>query len=123
MSNGPSRKRSNNRNQGGNSQANGAQQNGQPSRNKSRKNRSKAKRVDPLEFWGDPTILPVMDTVETATPDPLAVPRSLGKAPVHGSPTERYFALIYTRSSALAAALGHIVAGAEEIEVEQPIRE
>ena len=125
--NAPAKKAAQNRsaqqNKNGQQNGDGGQNGKGPSRNKNRKNRGKNKRVDPAEFWGDPTALPDLTTIDTSTPDPLAIPRSLGKAPVPGSPTERYFALIYTRSSAMAAALGSIVAGAEEIAVEQPIRE
>ena len=87
------------------------------------KSRSKAKKVDPVALWGDTASLPSLaDGEDVTTPDPLAIVRSLGKAPIPGSPAERYFALVYMRASGLATALGSIARGTDAPS-DAPVRE
>ena len=92
------------------------------SRKSRSKSRSKGKKVDPVALWGDTASLPALSDEELGTPDPLAVVRSLGKAPIPGSPAERYFALVYMRASGLATALGSIARGTDAPS-DAPVRE
>ena len=85
---------------------------GQPKRNdgsrgRKKNSRGKAKKQDPVLFWGDPTKLPAGDPTITSSPDTLAIVRSLGPAPIPGTPAEPYFALVYERAAGLATVLGH----------------
>lgn len=72
-----------------------------------KKSRNKAKKQDPVLFWGDPSKLPPGDPTIASTHDTLAVVRSLGAAPIPGTPAEPYFALVYERAAGLATVLGH----------------
>ena len=75
---------------------------------RSKKNSNRAKKPDPILFWGDPAKLPVPEAINASTPDPQAVVRSLGTAPIPGTPAEPYFAVIYSRAAGLASVLGDI---------------
>lgn len=92
----------NNRNNG----AKAGNNKNQPSKSRKRKNRKKPK-LDPLKYWGDPSAMPTRDDYALETPDPTAVIRSLGKAPIPGknSAPELYFDVLYTRAAGLAQAL------------------
>lgn len=71
-----------------------------------RKNRKKSK-LDPVRYWGDPQELPYRNDYQLEATDPVAVVRSLGKAPIPGknSAPELYFSTLYKRASSLAQAL------------------
>lgn len=64
-------------------------------------------KVDPLEFWGDPSALPEPIRSVHGVPDVRAVVASLGRAPISGQETaaEHWFSLVYERSAVLAHAL------------------
>ncbi len=63
--------------------------------------------VDPVEFWGDPGLLPERDGVLTHATDVRAVISSLGRPPISGQETaaEHWFSLVYERAAFLAGAL------------------
>lgn len=71
-----------------------------------RKGRKKPK-LDPVRYWGDPQELPYRNDYELEAPDPSALVRSLGRAPIPGknSAPELYFDTLYKRASSLAQAL------------------
>lgn len=71
-----------------------------------RKGRKKPK-LDPVRYWGDPQELPYRNDYELDAPDPSALVRSLGRAPIPGknSAPELYFDTLYKRASSLAQAL------------------
>lgn len=64
-------------------------------------------RIDPVEFWGDPEMLPEPIEAITEVPDAKAVVRSLGRVPLSGQETaaEHWFSLVYERAAVLAGAL------------------
>ena len=80
------RSRSRNRGKSGGGNASGGQ-----------KGRKAAPKVDPVEFWGDPTQVPEVEEALT----------SLGRPPVSGHETaaEHWFSLVYERAAFLAGAL------------------
>jgi hypothetical protein len=61
-------------------------------------------------FFGDPQALGEEDKTVHITPDPAAVPRSLGKPPLpgHEQIAEHYFAAVYDRAVATASALAAV---------------
>ncbi len=63
--------------------------------------------IDPVEFWGDPSLLPERDGLLTHAADVRAVINSLGRAPISGHETaaEHWFSLVYERAAFLAGAL------------------
>lgn len=96
-------------NSGGRNSNNGSNRNNNQSSGggrKRKKNRKKPK-LDPVKYWGDPTSLPIRKDYVLDTPDPTAVIRSLGKAPIPGknSAPELYFEVLYKRAAGLAKAL------------------
>lgn len=66
-----------------------------------------APKIDPLEFWGDPSLLPEREGVLTHAADVRAVITSLGRPPISGQETaaEHWFSLVYERAAFLAGAL------------------
>jgi len=60
-----------------------------------------------VSFWGQPSAQPPAAREVRFTPDPSAMARSLGPPPLPGreSVSEYYFATVYDRAVALAAAL------------------
>ena len=102
MSQGQSRRRNRGR---GKSQNSGAKQNEQQGGQKARK-KSEPK-IDPVEFWGDPELLPEPISAIQPVPDVKAVVRSLGRVPLTGQETaaEHWFSLVYERAAVLAGAL------------------
>lgn len=101
-SNGNGSNRGNN-NQGGNTNQGASNQKS----NRKRKKGRKKPKLDPVKYWGDATALPVRKDYVLDTPDPTAVIRSLGKAPIPGknSAPELYFEVLYKRAAGLAKAL------------------
>ncbi len=97
------RKHSRSRNRSRSSSANvdGSRQQPQP------RGRKAGPKLDPVEFWGDPGTLPVIDGVVEHSGDPRALLDSLGRPPVQGQETaaERWFTLAYERAAVLAGAL------------------
>lgn len=81
------------------------------------KTQRRSNKVDPTAFWGDPEKLPGPDSRITITPNPSAVVKSLGRAPLSGqqNASEYYFGAIYDRAVTLGAALA---AAGDLIEVE-----
>lgn len=61
-------------------------------------------------FFGDPQLLSEENTELRITPDPDAIPRSLGKPPLpgHEQIAEHYFAAVYDRAVATASALATV---------------
>ncbi len=90
------RSRSRNRGKSGGGNASGGQ-----------KGRKAAPKVDPVEFWGDPTQVPEVEEALTHAPNVRAVLTSLGRPPVSGHETaaEHWFSLVYERAAFLAGAL------------------
>lgn len=73
-----------------------------------RRNRGRNRnQPDPVAFWGDPDQLPQTETGVHITDEPAAVPRSLGTPPLpgHEQIAANYFAVVYDRAVATAAAL------------------
>lgn len=76
--------------------------------------RAPAKRTNNTEriaaFFGDPQLLDDENKTVNITPDPAAVPRSLGKPPLpgHEQIAEHYFAAVYDRAVTTAAALAAV---------------
>lgn len=76
--------------------------------------RSPATRANNTEriaaFFGDPKLLGDEHHAVSITPDPAAVPRSLGKPPLPGHEliAEHYFAAVYDRAVATAGALAAV---------------
>ncbi len=70
------------------------------------RNRNEPK-VDPLQFWGDPELLPDPISAVRSVPDVKAVVQSLGRVPLAGQETaaEHWFSLVYERAAVLAGAL------------------
>jgi len=99
-----SQNNSNNGSGGRNSQNN---QNNNSGGGRKRKKSRKKPKLDPVKYWGDPTALPTRKDYVLDTPDPTAVIRSLGKAPIPGknSAPELYFEVLYKRAAGLAKAL------------------
>ncbi|MDE0067911.1 MAG: hypothetical protein OXN44_13695 [Acidimicrobiaceae bacterium] len=95
------RSRSRNRNKGNPANSNPVRQNAQ-----SRGRKATAK-VDPIEFWGDPELLPEPEEVVAQSGDARALLNSLGRPPVPGQETaaEQWFTLVYERAAFLAGAL------------------
>lgn len=95
------RSRSRNRNKGGSANSNSASQNPQP------RGRKAAAKINPIEFWGDPELLPEPEEVVAPPGDARALLDSLGRPPVPGQETaaERWFTLVYERAAFLAGAL------------------
>lgn len=64
-------------------------------------------KVDPTEFWGDPTTLPERRDGLRHADDVTAVLGSLGRPPMTGHETaaEHWFSLVYERAGFLAGAL------------------
>lgn len=93
--------------------------NGRQQQSQRQKGSSKDKgssKVNPLEFWGDRELLPLLadsDLLPTAdhtaeqSTDTRALLNSLGRPPLQGQETvaERWLTLVYERASALAEAL------------------
>ncbi len=83
------------------------------------KGQSKRPKVDPVEFWGDPALLPEPpDRIEPAD-DITALVASLGRIPIAGRQTaaEHWLKLVYERAGVLAgvlAAAGGLDADAAE---------
>ena len=69
--------------------------------------RKAAPKVDPVEFWGDPSRVPEVEEALTHAPNVRAVLTSLGRPPVSGHETaaEHWFSLVYERAAFLAGAL------------------
>ena len=102
MSQGQNRRRNRGRGKSQNSGAKqGEQQGGQKPRKKSEP------KIDPVEFWGDPELLPEPISAIRPVPDVKAVVRSLGRVPLTGQETaaEHWFSLVYERAAVLAGAL------------------
>lgn len=102
MSQSQGRRRNRGRNK---SQSSGAKQNdNQSGQTKRKKNEPK---IDPVEFWGDPDLLPEPISAIRPVPDVKAVVRSLGRVPLTGQETaaEHWFSLVYERAAVLAGAL------------------
>lgn len=82
--------------------------------NRKPRRRSPANRTNNTErvtaFFGDPQLLGDENTSVQITPDPAAVPRSLGKPPLpgHEQIAEHYFAAVYDRAVATAGALAAV---------------
>lgn len=76
--------------------------------------RAPAKRTNNTEriaaFFGDPQLLDDENKTVHITPDPAAVPRSLGKPPLpgHEQIAEHYFQAVYDRAVTTAAALAAV---------------
>ena len=107
MSNKNGAKNDNRNGQGKNNNSNN-NRSGQAKSGGKRKRKSRKKpKLDPLKYWGDPGALPTRDDYALDSPDPTAVIRSLGKAPIPGknSAPELYFEVLYTRAAGLAQAL------------------
>ncbi len=66
-----------------------------------------APKIDPVEFWGDPGLLPEPEGGLTHAADVRAVITSLGRPPISGQETaaEHWFFLVYERAAFLAGAL------------------
>lgn len=94
----------NNQNNSNNGRSN---QNNNSGGGRKRKKSRKKPKLDPVKYWGDPTSLPTRKDYVLDTPDPTAVIRSLGKAPIPGknSAPELYFEVLYKRAAGLAKAL------------------
>lgn len=86
----------------------------QPRAARKPRRRSPASRPNNTEriaaFFGDPTLLNEENNAVHITPDPAAVPRSLGKPPLpgHEQIAEHYFAAVYDRAVATAGALAAV---------------
>lgn len=86
----------------------------QPRAARKSRRRSPANRANNTErvanFFGDPQSLGEEDKTVRITPDPAAVPRSLGKPPLpgHEQIAEHYFAAVYDRAVATAGALAAV---------------
>ena len=97
------------RNRNRNKSQNAAKSNGQNTGQNSGQNRRKKAepKVDPVEFWGDPELLPEPISAVEGVPDVKAVVRSLGRVPLTGQETaaEHWFSLVYERAAVLAGAL------------------
>ncbi|HSK24462.1 MAG TPA: hypothetical protein VK906_14850 [Egicoccus sp.] len=96
-----------NERRGGNTRGGGSGGGGGKSA-RSRRNRGRNRnQPDPVEFWGDPEQLPQTETGVHITDEPAAVPRSLGTPPLpgHEQIAANYFAVVYDRAVATAAAL------------------
>ena len=80
-------------------------------------------KIDPVEFWGDPELLPEPIAAIEPVPDVKVVVRSLGRVPLTGQETaaEHWFSLVYERAAVLAGALA--AAGELDKADEQPIGE
>lgn len=82
--------------------------------NRKPRRRSPANRANNTEritaFFGDPQLLGDENTSVQITPDPAAVPRSLGKPPLpgHEQIAEHYFAAVYDRAVTTAGALAAV---------------
>ena len=74
-------------------------------RRKSRQNRRGGEGKKPLELWQPRPSLPELP-VEVVTPDPTALIRSLGPAPLYTDIAEHYLAVAVARAAVLASALG-----------------
>lgn len=72
--------------------------------------------MNPLEFWGDPELLPTLndaellptsDDISERSTDSRALLNSLGRPPLQGqeTATQRWLTLVYERASVLAEAL------------------
>ena len=98
---GRSRNRNKGQNQGG---ENPRSDNAKKSGGRQCKNEPK---IDPVEFWGDTSLLPEPIESIDDVPDVKAVVRSLGRVPVTGQETaaEHWFSLVYERAGVLAGAL------------------
>lgn len=95
------RSRSRNRNKGNSANSNAGRQNAQS------RGRKAAAKINPIEFWGDPELLPAPEEVVAQSGDARALLNSLGRPPVPGQETaaERWFTLVYERAAFLAGAL------------------
>ena len=95
------RSRSRNRSKGNSTNSNVGRQHQQP------RGRKAAAKINPIEFWGDPELLPAADEVVAHSGDARALLNSLGRPPVPGQETaaERWFTLVYERAAFLAGAL------------------
>lgn len=115
MSQGQSRRRNRGR---GKAPSSASGQGDQPAASKSRK-RSEPK-IDPVEFWGDPELLPDPISAIRSVPDVKAVVQSLGRVPLSGQETaaDHWFSLVYERAAVLAGALA--AAGELEESSEEP---
>ena len=89
-------------------------------RSKRRRGRGRPQRDDAAVFWGDPGRIPDPRTDVRITREPAAVPRSLGDPPLpgHEAIADHYFAAVYERAVATAAALAAAggLADADELE-------
>jgi len=85
----------------------GTDQASSPPRKQAASRRREEPEVDPVDFWGDPTVLPEPIRSVHGVPDVRAVVASLGRAPISGQETaaEHWFSLVYERSAVLAHAL------------------
>lgn len=86
------------------------------------RNRNEPK-VDPVQFWGDPELLPDPISAVRSVPDVKAVVQSLGRVPLAGQETaaEHWFSLVYERAAVLAGALaaaGELEQVTEEIDTD-----
>ena len=64
-------------------------------------------KVDPVEFWGDPSRVPETNRGLSHAPNVRAVITSVGRPPIAGQETaaEHWFSLVYERAAFLAGAL------------------
>jgi|DEB0MinimDraft_10_1074344.scaffolds.fasta_scaffold01406_3 hypothetical protein len=67
----------------------------------------KAPQADPLEFWGDPELLPEPPEPISIPSDPKALIESLGRVPLPGHETaaDHWLAMVYERAAVLGTAL------------------
>jgi len=95
------RSRSRNRNKGSSANSNTGRQNPQS------RGRKAAVKINPIEFWGDPDLLPEPEEFVAQSGDARALLNSLGRPPMTGQETaaERWFTLVYERAAFLAGAL------------------
>jgi len=95
------RSRSRNRSKGNSATPNAGRQHAQS------RGRKAAAKINPVEFWGDPELLPAPEDPVAQSGDVRALLNSLGRPPLTGQETaaERWFTLVYERAALLAGAL------------------
>lgn len=95
------RSRSRNRGKGTSTNLNAGRQHQQS------RGRKASPKINPVEFWGDPDLLPPPEEMSEHPGDSRALLNSLGRPPVPGQETaaERWFTLVYERAAVLAGAL------------------
>ena len=97
-------------NQGGQARRGGRNQGNQQKKNGTKRksrNRSRAKKVDPVKYWGDRDLLVLPESFKIESADTSIVATSLGRTPIPGqeNASKHYFSLVYDRAAMLATAL------------------